>query len=131
MEDFSSIINDWLDRHPPEDRAEQQFDDRDGRRLAVERHAALRRMKPQASLDLHGSTVAEALERTDRFLKETKARGLQKVLIIHGKGLHSPTGDAVLRNAVREHIRNHRLAGETGTPGRSMGGDGAFWVVLR
>jgi len=88
-------------------------------------------MNPQATVDLHGANVVEALERVDRFLEESKARGLQKVLVVHGKGLHSQNGGAILRDAVRRHIRNHHLSGETGVPSREHGGDGAFWVILR
>ena len=125
------MLNDWLDQHPPEEKDEHPVDEREARRNAADRRAALRRMKPQATLDLHGLTVADALERADRFLEEAKSSGYRKVLIIHGKGIHSLDGDAVLKSAVRAHLREHRLAGETGIPDRSMGGDGASWVVLR
>lgn len=131
MEDFSSFINDWLDQHPPESKDDQGADDRERRQRSAERRARLRRMKPQATVDLHGATVAEALERVDQFLEESKARGLQKVLVVHGKGLHSQDGGSILRDAVRRHIQNHRLSGETGVPPREMGGDGAFWVIVR
>ena len=88
-------------------------------------------MKPQATLDLHGQTITEALGLVDHFLEESKSRGLQKVLLIHGKGIHSQAGSGILKEAVRKHTRNHRLTGETGVPDREMGGEGAFWVVLR
>lgn len=129
--DFSSMLNDWLDQHPPEAKDEHLTDDREARRNAAERRAALRRMKPQATLDLHGLTVTDALERADRFLEEAKASGMRKVLIIHGKGIHSRDGDAVLKSAVRAHLRTNPLAGEIGIPDRSLGGEGASWVVLR
>lgn len=129
--DFSNIINDWLDHHPPEQKEEEPVDERIERRRAADQRAALRRMRPQAKLDLHGLTVAEALERADRFLEESAERGLRKVLIIHGKGNHSEEGEGVLREAVREHLRLHPLAGETGIPERALGGDGALWVAVR
>jgi DNA-nicking Smr family endonuclease len=131
MEDFSNIINDWLDRHPPETKEDPDPDDRERRRLAADRRSALRRMKPQATLDLHGHTISAAIEQIDRFLEESKSRGLQKVLLIHGKGIHSQEGSGTLKGAVREHARSHRLTGETGVPDRTMGGEGAFWVILR
>lgn len=129
--DFASIINEWLDRHPPETKEEEPSDDIALRRQAAERRAELRRMKPQATLDLHGLTVTEALERADAFLEEARASGLKKVLVIHGKGLHSHEGEAVLKTAVRSHIQNHPLAGEVGVPDRAMGGEGALWVAIR
>ncbi|MEW5817091.1 MAG: Smr/MutS family protein [Spirochaetota bacterium] len=91
----------------------------------------LRKMKPQAELDLHGLTVKAALERTDVFLKESKRLGLKKVLIIHGKGNHSDYGESVLKKAVHAFIQKSSLTGETGVPGKEMGGNGALWLLLR
>jgi DNA-nicking Smr family endonuclease len=90
----------------------------------------LRRLPPEAHLDLHGLTRDEALRRLDRFIKESVRRELKKVLIIHGKGNHSREG-AVLRNTVQEYLRDSPLAGETGNPGRELGGSGATWVLLK
>lgn len=125
------MINDWLDHHPPREKEASTGEEAGDRQAAAKRRAVLRRMNPQATLDLHGLTVALALQRVDRFLEDAKARGLQKVLVIHGKGIHSHEGDGVLKSAVRAHIRNHPLAGETGVPDRTMGGEGALWVLVR
>jgi DNA-nicking Smr family endonuclease len=94
------------------------------------RRSRLRHLPPEEHIDLHGLTREEALRRLDRFLRTSVQRGLEKVLIVHGKGNHSAAG-AVLRDAVRDHLRASPLAGETGHPGRELGGSGATWVLLK
>jgi len=90
----------------------------------------LRKMEPEDELDLHGLTIEESLVRLDRFLSEAVQRGLQKVLIVHGKGNHSKSG-AVLPKAVVEYLQKSPLAGELGTPRRENGGSGATWVIIK
>lgn len=90
----------------------------------------LRSLKPQAELDLHGLTRREVLEKVDDFLKSSKTAGYKKVLIIHGKGNHSPSGPK-LSGIVKEYLQNSPLAGEIGTPARELGGSGALWVILK
>ena len=58
-------------------------------------------MKPEAYLDLHGLHQDEARERLDGFITDCKRRGLRKVMIIHGKGIHTHGTDPVLGELVR------------------------------
>jgi len=53
------------------------------------------------SIDLRGCMVADALERTDKYLDDAYLSGLKKVEIIHGKG----TG--ALRAAIQSHLKMH------------------------
>jgi DNA-nicking Smr family endonuclease len=129
--EFADLLNTWLDNHPPEPKDEHETDDKQLRQQAAIERSLLRRRRPQATLDLHGLTAVEALERAERFLAESKALGLQKVLIIHGKGNHTLGGEAVLRDVIRTYLRTHPLTGEMGVPDRAMGGEGAVWVLLR
>ena len=129
--DFSALLNNWLDHHPPVPKEENPTDERTERKLAAARRAELRRRRPEATLDLHGLTSDEALQRTDMFLRESKSEGKIKILIIHGKGIHTKSGESVLRDAVRAYVRSHPLAGESGVPDRDQGGEGATWVILR
>lgn len=94
------------------------------------RRRVLRNMEPEAELDLHGLSLDESLVQLDRFLSEAVQRGLQKVLIIHGKGNHSKTG-AVLPKAVLEYLQKSPVAGELGIPRREKGGSGATWVIIK
>ncbi|MFW6223368.1 MAG: Smr/MutS family protein [Spirochaetota bacterium] len=115
-----------LDRYPP-DPAEKGEED-----PIPETHG---RPSPAAlpiedEIDLHGMTVEEAVAATARFIETGLAAGYRKVLIVHGKGLHSQNG-GVLGAAVRRFIEKHPDTGAMGTPKRRDGGSGALWVVLR
>lgn len=61
----------------------------------------LRRHQPQGKIDLHGMTLAEAHANLDAFLVGARRRGWRRVEIVHGRGLHSSSGRAVLRGRVR------------------------------
>lgn len=83
-------------------------------------------------LDLHGLTREEALEALPRFLLSAQKKGQKAVLVITGKGNHSPE-EPVLHQAVASWLRD---AGRgtvlefTPAP-REMGGSGAYVVFLR
>lgn len=89
-----------------------------------------RRLPTEATLDLHGFRMQEAILEIDRFLERSRTAGMRKVLIVHGKGHHSASGP-ILKQAVLSHLQRHRLAGAIGTPGREEGGSGAVWVMIR
>lgn len=83
-------------------------------------------------LDLHGLTRDEALEALSRFLSSAQKREQKAVLVITGKGNHSPE-EPVLHQAVASWLRD---AGRTtvlefAPAPREMGGNGAYVVFLR
>ena len=83
-------------------------------------------------LDLHGLTREEALAALPGFLRSAQNKGQKAVLIITGKGNHSPE-EPVLLQAVASWLRE---AGRTtvlefAPAPREMGGSGAFVVFLR
>ncbi len=90
----------------------------------------IKRMRPQASLDLHGKTKAEAELAIGRFLNEAQRRGLEKVLIIHGKGIHSES-EPVLASGVRKILEESPVVGAFGLAARELGGRGATWARIR
>ena len=119
----------WLDKYPPP----LGTKDEDPTDLSLQKqaqHTAYRRLPIDEELDLHGCTVEEALDRTRRFIETAHAKGLRKVLVIHGKGNHN-NGESLLRSPVRSLLASQPGVGETGTPGRSNGGNGAEWAILR
>jgi DNA-nicking Smr family endonuclease len=85
----------------------------------------------QDSLDLHGNTTDAARRLLQEFLHEAAQRGLRCVLVIHGKGMNSPGGEAVLRRLTRHWLaqRPDVLAFCDATPGN--GGSGAALVLLK
>lgn len=91
----------------------------------------LKSMRPQAELDLHGVTGNEARELVSLFLKQSVKQQLQKVRIVHGRGLHSPDGKAVLRDVVQDVLKQSPLVRSYGNPPPAEGGTGAVWVILQ
>lgn len=83
----------------------------------------------QATLDLHGSTVAQARSILSHFLSENIHQGHRCVLIIHGKGKleHEP----VLKNQINNWLQQYPdvLAFSSAVP--KDGGVGAVYVLLK
>ncbi len=84
----------------------------------------------QDVLDLHGLNGREARVELGRFIGSMRRRELRKGLVIHGKGLHSRDG-SVLAPLVREYLEMSSEVGEFGRAGRTEGGSGATWFILR
>jgi DNA mismatch repair protein MutS2 len=76
-------------------------------------------------LRLIGRRVEPALAALDHYLDQALLGALEEVRVVHGHG----TG--ALRDAVREHLRDHPAVGSFRAGGREEGGDGATVVLLR
>ena len=100
---------------------------------AAERRSRLLRKLPDASIDLHGLKREEAWIALDTFFENSRRNGLEKVLIIHGKGNHvSLTGnEGLLRELARQFIESCSYAGESGHSSNRDGGRGSTWVILK
>jgi len=121
-----NIMNEWLDRHGTEEK-ENEFN---SVRKAKQNSGGLKKLPCQRTLDLHGLTVKEALDALGHFINKCRRDRINKILIIHGKGLHSKKGP-VLKDEVVKYLRANSFIGETGTPGRAEGGSGASWAIIR
>lgn len=85
----------------------------------------------QDSLDLHGNTSDTARRLLQEFLYEAAQRGLRCVLVIHGKGMNSPSGEAVLRKLTRHWLAQRPdVLAYCDAPPRD-GGSGAALVLLK
>lgn len=126
-------LGEWVDAFPPTAEEMSDRESADRTEGPAEYRRRVRAMHPQRILDLHGAKAVEARRLVDRFIAECVADGIEKVLVIHGKGNHSKPGarSGVLKDVVYSALRDHPLAGETGVPDRKLGGSGAVWVVLR
>jgi DNA-nicking Smr family endonuclease len=90
------------------------------------------RLRPEARLDLHGMTLAEAHGEVVRFVLHARARGLRLVLLITGKGRGDEVG--ALRRDVPRWLALPPLAPavlQVAPAHRSHGGEGALYVYLR
>ena len=109
-----------------------------GRRQEVDRGLLrkLRRgdLRPTARLDLHGRRAEDARALLAHFLDRQKAQGQRVVLVICGRGTHSPGGAGVLRSEIGAWLSTgpasrHVLGFTSARP--EAGGDGAVDVLLR
>ncbi|HVX97704.1 MAG TPA: Smr/MutS family protein [Polyangia bacterium] len=91
--------------------------------------------RPEARLDLHGRSRAEALAALERFIAGAREQGRRCVLVIHGRGAHSSDDAPVLKPLVWRWLAASPqaaaavLAFISARPGE--GGDGATRVLLR
>ncbi len=83
-------------------------------------------------LDLHGLNREEALAALPRFLQTAQKKAQKAVLVITGKGHHSPE-EPVLHQAVASWLRDagRTFVLEFAPAPREMGGSGAYVVFLR
>jgi DNA-nicking Smr family endonuclease len=110
----------------------------EGRRLDLD-HGTYRRLRRgelgvDARIDLHGKRTDEAREAVEKFLEEKRARRDRVVLVIHGRGEHSPAGVGVLRGEVAAWLsqgRPSRHVAAFATAAPEDGGEGALYVLLR
>lgn len=90
------------------------------------------------TLDLHGAREHEVEARVSRFVRAEQKRGTKRVLIIHGKGLHSgpegPRGRSVLGKATVVALTEGGAAPQVRafvSAPASLGGTGALLAELR
>jgi DNA-nicking Smr family endonuclease len=103
-------------------------------RAAPQRMKQLRQGKltPQARLDLHGLSRAEARDKVRYFLQDAVYQGHRTVLVITGRGNRSSKGP-VLRADMERYLSHDAAAWvvEWGRAPARYGGEGALVVFLR
>jgi DNA-nicking Smr family endonuclease len=124
-------LESWLASHPVEDKDAASERGRGDSAEDSDRSARrIDEIRSGARLDLHGKTVAESELALGLFLEDAARRGIEKVLVITGKGNHSAEGP-VLGKAVRRFLEANPRAGRFGQASKSEGGAGALWVMVR
>jgi DNA-nicking Smr family endonuclease len=135
--DFKDILDEWERRNPRSGTALPKEADVGNSGTPGARRRRLLAKKPDAVIDLHGLTRDEAWPALELFFRDAGNRGLEKVLIVHGKGNHAeerdglPAGLPPLRALVKAFIERCPLAGESGYSPARQGGSGATWVLIR
>ncbi|PWE33558.1 DNA mismatch repair protein MutS [Maritimibacter sp. 55A14] len=112
--------------------------------LTMDRRAYTRmkrgKLKPEARIDLHGMTLAQAHPALTGFILSAAADGKRLVLVITGKGRRGPDeGPIPARPGVLRHQVPHWLAApplaalvlQVAQAHTSHGGGGALYVYLR
>ena len=121
-------MEDLISRYPPQEPKEDHELSDQERPSSGTRN--LRKLEPQATLDLHGMNSREAEQALENFVLECRRRGVRKILVVHGKGHHSQ-GEPVLQGVVRRYLEKSPYTGAFGSAERRHGGRGATWVVVR
>jgi DNA-nicking Smr family endonuclease len=95
------------------------------------------KLVPQASLDLHGMTLAAAQRAVNGFLERTTSQDLRLVLVVTGKGIRLE-GGRVFGGRIRSEFlgwinrADNRARVRAVRPAHPRhGGSGAFYVLLR
>lgn len=109
----------------------------EGRRVDVDPRD-LRRLRRaefaiDGKIDLHGHSVDEARRAVETFVKRRAELGDKVVVIVHGKGSHSPRQHGVLRGEIGAWLSQGRAARHVlafATPPEDEGGTGALLVLL-
>jgi len=95
------------------------------------------------SLDLHGFSLDDANLKVKLFIEESFNYGIEKLIIVTGKGIHSQNDKdpyiskklGILRYSVPEFINNNislsNLIKELSPARIEDGGEGAFYIYLR
>lgn len=86
-------------------------------------------VKPQKTIDLHGMKLEKATSIVEHEIKRSYDKGFSIILVITGKGKHSPDGP-VLKQSILETLRKSAWVAETKQAPLSLGGGGAWLVRL-
>lgn len=110
----------------------------EGRRLDLDpstwRRVRRGELPVDARVDLHGKRSDEARDALEVFLRAKRARKDRLVLVIHGRGEHSPAGAGVLRGEIAAWLSQGRASQHVAafaTAHGDDGGEGALYVLLR
>ena len=95
------------------------------------------------SIDLHGYTLDQANIKVKDFINGSYASGVNKLIVVTGKGLHSENEKnpyvskdlSILKYSVPEYIKNNKSLMnkiyEFGEAKIEDGGSGAFYIFLK
>ena len=95
------------------------------------------------SIDLHGNSLDDANKIVENFINKNYEKGVKKLIIVTGKGLHSDNEKnpyvskdlAILKYSVPEFIKNNKelmkLINEIREADIKDGGGGAFYIYLK
>ena len=133
--DFSSILTDYEKKETVKEKTFEEIMKEKGdgglKKARVYTLNELRRMDPQATLDLHGENRTEGESAIKEFLSSSFDNGLRKISIITGKGLHSEDGQSVLKALLEDILKSVDYIFEYNNAPLNKGGSGAMWIILK
>ena len=119
----------WLRRYGTVDK--DALNQQEEARNKYQSRSSLVEMRPEARIDLHGLKREEAWARLEAFVADCEMRKIKKIMIVHGKGIHTHGSDPVIGEMERKFIEQDKRLGTSGHPDANEGGKGATWVILK
>ncbi len=119
----------WLLKHGTIDK--DAMNKADSERQKFKSATYIEKLKVEKEIDLHGLTQDEAIKRLEIFVTDAFNEGLKKIMIVHGKGIHTKGATPVLGDTVRRFIENDKRLGRSGHPDERHGGRGSTWGILK
>ena len=133
---IDEVLRESLTNSPAERDALEQFGDEISYRHASLPNRIFKKLRRghfsiEAEADLHGLSATEAKLLLREFIVESCNRNLGCVRVIHGKGLRSGPGGAVLKIQVQRWLTQWEEVLAFVTARAQHGGAGAVYVLLR
>ena len=103
----------------------------------------IRRSNEQLTFDLHGYSLEEANKKVSFLIEDSYKKGIKKLVIVTGKGLHSQNEKdpyvsknlGILKYSVPEYIKNNlelmNMIIRIEEAKQEDGGSGAFYIFLK
>jgi|SRR5690554_3532804 len=91
----------------------------------------LGKYESQARLDLHGLQIEQARAAVYEFILACQREALRTVIIVHGKGQRSATGEALLKSHTVHWLEQMQPVMAFHSAQARHGGAGAVYVLLR
>ena len=100
-------------------------------------------VKKTRTLDLHGKSLEEANKIIENFIKKSFEDGVQRVIIVTGKGLHSKNDKdpyvsrdlSILKYSIPDYLSNNselmKMISNISEASIKDGGSGAFYIFLK
>jgi len=100
-------------------------------------------IKKTKTIDLHGFSLEDANKVIEEYIEDCFERGINKIIVITGKGLRSKNDKnpyvskelSILKNSVPEYIKSKKnlmkIIKEIKTADVKDGGQGAFYILLK
>ncbi len=82
-------------------------------------------------LDLHGYNRPQALAKLAAYLERCRMKKERYAIVIHGKGIHSPTKGSALKDLTLRFLANHPQVQAFCPAIASKGGSGATYVRMK
>ena len=95
------------------------------------------------TFDFHGYSLDEANQKIEELIGEAYRDGVNKLIIVTGKGLHSENSKdpyksidlGILKNSLPEFVKNNnnllKMINSMGEANIENGGSGAFYIFLK